>query len=61
MKLTFITECEVIYKVIIIFYVTLNSAGEVESFHLIILLQGLQQVHVIMPHLNAPDRGLRQA
>jgi hypothetical protein len=67
MKCTFVTECAAIYEVIIIIvYMTLNSAAEVESLHLIILLQGLQQVQAVRAHLNlllqnAPDRGLFHA
>jgi hypothetical protein len=40
-----------------------NSAAEVESFQLIVLLHDLQQVQAVGAHLspfpeNAPDRGL---
>jgi hypothetical protein len=65
MKHVFSIGHKAIYKVIIIFYVTHNSAAEVESFHLFILLPDLQQVQTVRPYLipppDAPERGLRQA
>jgi hypothetical protein len=60
MKRTSVTERKAIYKVIIIFYVTLNSAAEVDLFHLILLL-GLQQVQAVSAHFNPPPDALRQA